>query len=156
MGDKRIYYKYSKKIAEKVLTRMMAGESVNSICKDTDMPSRKSIYLWIVRHEEFAEQYERAQFIQAMGYVDEIIDIADNGSNDWMENNDENNPGWRYNGEHVQRSRLRVDSRKWIASKMLPKFSDKYDNSKEQDSQAQPVKVEIVVNDASAKNSDEC
>lgn len=149
-----IHIKYSRKITDEILERMISGESLNKICKDKHMPSRFGVYKWLAKHDDFAERFERAEFIRAMGYVDEIIDIADDGANDWMENNDKDNPGWRYNGEHVQRSRLRVDSRKWFASKVLPKFSDKYDNSKEQDSQAQPVKVEIVVNDASAKNSD--
>ena len=35
-----------------------------------------------------------------------------------METNDPDNPGYRLNGEHVQRSRLRVDARKWRAAKM--------------------------------------
>lgn len=154
MADKLVYHKYSKAMAEKILTRMMLGESLNRICKDPDMPSRWGVYKWLAKYDDFAVKFERAEFIRAMGYVDELVEISDNGSNDWMETNDENNPGWRYNGEHVARSRLRVDTRKWIASKMLPKFSDKYDNSKEEDSTAQPVTVEIIVNDASAKNSD--
>ena len=29
--------------------------------------------------------------------------------------------GWRVNGEHVQRSKLRVDARKWLLSKIAPK-----------------------------------
>ncbi len=34
--------------------------------------------------------------------------------------------GWQLNGEHVQRSRLRVDTRKWILSKLAPKrYGDK-------------------------------
>ncbi len=29
--------------------------------------------------------------------------------------------GWQVNGEHIQRSRLRIDARKWMASKLAPK-----------------------------------
>lgn len=58
------------------------------------------------------------------------MDIADDGSNDWMErfNKDGESIGWVVNGEAVQRSKLRVDARKWALSKLLPKkYGDKID-----------------------------
>jgi hypothetical protein len=54
-------------------------------------------------HPEFLEQYARARELQTDIFIDEIIDIADSTEND------------------VQRDRLRIDSRKWIASKLKPK-----------------------------------
>lgn len=61
--------------------------------------------------------------MQAEGMADEILEIADDGRNDWMEiqNRDGDNIGWKVNGEAVQRSRLRIDARKWLLSKLLPK-----------------------------------
>lgn len=55
--------------------------------------------------------------------AEEILDIADDGTNDWMEKKDDedNCIGWRENGEAVQRSKLRVDTRKWLMSKLAPK-----------------------------------
>ena len=54
--------------------------------------------------------------------VEDILDIADDGSNDWMAvHGKDGSEAWKLNGEHVQRSRLRVDTRKWIASKLKPK-----------------------------------
>jgi len=145
--------KITKEVKEAVLNRIMAGESLLAICKDKDMPSRSSIFHIINRDEKFADQYERAMFIRAMGYVDELVDIADDGRNDWMETNDPENPGYRFNKEHCQRSKIRVETRKWIAAKMLPRFSDRYDPSKAVDNTADPVKVEIIVNDASRAES---
>jgi len=58
--------------------------------------------------------------------ADEVMEIADDGTNDWIESNDPDNPGYRFNGEHYQRSRLRVDTRKWMLAKALPKiYGDK-------------------------------
>ncbi len=54
-------------------------------------------------HPEFLEQYARVSELQTDIFIDEIIDIADGTEND------------------VQRDRLRIDSRKWIASKLKPK-----------------------------------
>ena len=59
-------------------------------------------------------------------HADAIIDIADNASNDWMQRHDGDNPGWQANGESVQRSKLRVDARRWYASKLRPRvYGDK-------------------------------
>ena len=59
--------------------------------------------------------------------ADELLEIADDGRNDWMQRrgNDERG-GCELNGEHIQRSRVRIDTRKWLLSKMLPKvYGDK-------------------------------
>ena len=85
------------------------------------MPDISTIYDWFPKHPEFAEQYARAKQDSADALIEEINDIADNGTNDWMELHDPDNPGYKAHGEHIQRSRLRVDTKKWIASKMKPK-----------------------------------
>jgi hypothetical protein len=71
----------------------------------------------------FLDQYARAKEESADAFVEDMLDIADDGSNDWMEQKDKDGEaiGWRENGEAIQRSRLRVDTRKWIASKLKPK-----------------------------------
>ncbi len=72
--------------------------------------------------------------------AEEIVEIADDGRNDWMEvmSKDGESIGWRLNGEAVQRSRLRVDARKWLMSKLLPK---KYGESKDDGGNQQDVNV---------------
>ena len=55
---------------------------------------------------------------------EELLDIADDGANDWLKNKN----GLMLNKEVVLRSRLRVDTRKWYLSKVLPKkFGEKLD-----------------------------
>jgi hypothetical protein len=66
---------------------------------------------------DFRDQYARAKNESADVLVEQMIDIADDGTNDFIETED----GVKFNHEHVQRSRLRVDTRKWIASKLKPK-----------------------------------
>ena len=91
------------------------------------MPCVKTVFNWFGSHPEFLQQYARAKEESADALAEEILDIADDGSNDWMIRHDKDGEeGWQLNGEHVQRSRLRVDSRKWIASKLKPKkYGDK-------------------------------
>ncbi len=91
------------------------------------MPATGTVCRWLAEQPTFQEQYARAREFQADTLFDEIIDIADDGSNDWMERSGKDDePGWVLHGEHVQRSRLRVDARKWMAGKMRPKkYGDK-------------------------------
>jgi hypothetical protein len=80
------------------------------------------------QNEAFGQQYARAREAQAEYLVDEIVEIADDGTNDYMAIRDSEGEiaGWRENGEYIQRSRLRVDARKWAASKLAPKkYGDK-------------------------------
>lgn len=61
---------------------------------------------------------------------DDVLDIAEDGTNDWMErhNFDGAETGWHINGEAVARSRLRIDARKWMAGKLKPKkYGEKLD-----------------------------
>jgi hypothetical protein len=71
---------------------------------------------------EFLRNYERSKEDQADKMVEEMLEIADDGRNDFMDNmDDQGGVAYKLNGEHIQRSRLRVDTRKWAASKFKAK-----------------------------------
>lgn len=114
---------YTHDLASRICAEMADGKSLRSVCKADDMPACSSVFLWIGKYPEFSEQYEKAVEQRAASIFEESLEIADDGTNDWMvrEGKDGENLGWTLNGEHVQRSRLRVDTRKWFLSKMLPK-----------------------------------
>lgn len=117
---------YTPVTALAICERLVAGHSLRAICRDEGMPDLSTVFRWIEAHSEFREQYVRAREMQAEVFADELTEISDDGSNDWMERNDKDNPGWVANGEHIQRSKLRVDTRKWIASRILfKKYGDK-------------------------------
>lgn len=122
---------FTEELGTAICARISAGESLRSICKEEDMPNRSTVHLWLLdkSRKEFSDQYEQACNIRAENMFDELVDIADDGTNDWMEK--ENKDGSTYqvvNMEHIQRSRLRTDVRKWYLSKVLPKkFGDKLD-----------------------------
>ena len=91
------------------------------------MPCVATIFNWLRAYPEFLEQYTIAKEEQADALAEEMLDIADDGTNDWMERTGKD--GEKYtvvNSEHVQRSRLRIETRKWIAAKLKPKkYGDK-------------------------------
>ncbi|MND20874.1 hypothetical protein D3C76_47880 [compost metagenome] len=114
---------YSQELADRICARLADGTSLRTVCKADDMPHVATIFKWMREHPEFNEQYGKAKQEAADALVEEMIDIADDGTNDWMEVHDKdgNCTGYKVNGEHVQRSRLRVETRKWIAAKLKPK-----------------------------------
>jgi hypothetical protein len=122
---------YDEILAALICARLMDGESLRTICLDEEMPARSTVHLWLAQHAQFSDQYGKAREFQADTIFDEILDIADDGSNDWMEKRGEQgeNLGWKENGEAIARSRLRVDARKWMAGKLRSKkYGDKIDH----------------------------
>lgn len=119
---------YTPEIAETICLLLSGGESLRSVCSDEGMPCKQTVLRWIIQRPEFRDQYVRAKTEGAEAIAEELFDIADDGTNDWMERMDKegNAIGWQLNGEHVQRSKLRIDTRKWYLSKIMPKkYGDK-------------------------------
>ena len=120
---------YSESKAAEICGKLSMGISLRTVCKDENMPSTTTVYNWFNKHPEFLAQYARAKEESADALVEEMLDIADDGTNDYMQTLDGNGEptgAWSLNGEHVQRSKLRIDTRKWVASKLkAKKYGDK-------------------------------
>jgi hypothetical protein len=114
---------YGPEIAAHICAEIAAGKSMREICRADGMPDMATVFRWLARHAEFREQYTRARELQADYLAEEILEIADDGRNDWTKREDGSEA---VNAETVQRSRLRVDARKWLMSKLQPKkYGDK-------------------------------
>ena len=123
---------YSADKAEEILKRLAEGESLNKICQDDHLPPRTTVLQWQTDDREgFSVKYARARETGYLKLADELLGIAD------------------ASGEDVQRDRLRVDTRKWLLSKMLPKvFGDKVTHQGDQENPIQTAgRIEIVVVD---------
>ena len=123
---------YSDRIARKICERLMQKQTLKSICADPKMPSMPTVIRWLAdpRMTDFREMYYYARRVAAELYVDEIFEIADNGENDWKARYDKKGEFIDYvpDNEAIQRSRVRIDTRKWYASKMVPRiYGDKVD-----------------------------
>lgn len=117
---------FSQKTADAICERIADGESLRTICGDEGMPNKATVFRWLAANDAFRDQYARAREAQADTLFDDILEIADDARNDWMERNGDDDSGWQVNGEHIQRSRLRMDARKWMAGKLRPKvYGDK-------------------------------
>ena len=116
---------YSEELAEKIFSRMSRGESLTRILRDDGMPDMTQIWRWLDKPitEDFRTRYARARELQAHALIDGVFDISDDARNDYAVDDNGNRI---IDHEHINRSRLRVDTRKWYASKVLPKiYGDK-------------------------------
>jgi hypothetical protein len=100
---------YTSELAAEILERITSGESLRSICKPAKMPAESTVRKWVVYDREgFSAQYEKARRAQMDALAEDLLEIADEKTDD------------------VQRARLRVDTRKWLMSKIAPKrFGDR-------------------------------
>ena len=116
--------KYNQEIADKICELISTtSKSMRTICNEVGI-NYISHLRWTREHEEYCTQYARAKEDQSDLLIEEMIEIADDSSGD----EDVTENGVRLNSEYVQRSRIRIDTRKWIASKLKPKkYGDKVD-----------------------------
>lgn len=121
---------YTQELADTICHELAMGQSLRTVCAASGMPSVASIFNWFRTQPGFVEQYARAKQESADAMAEDILDISDDGANDWMEKQygHDAESTWVVNGEALQRSKLRVDTRKWLMAKMKPKrYADKLD-----------------------------
>ena len=121
---------YSKEIADQICEEIATStKSLRTICAQEGMPSVRTVLRWLREDKDgFCAQYARAKEEQADFMVEEMIDIADDGSNDLMTITKGDASYEMENKEVTNRSKLRVHTRKWIASKLkAKKYGDKVD-----------------------------
>lgn len=90
-------------VADYICEHIADGRSLRSICGDTGMPAKSTVFKWLGAVKAFSDQYARAREAQADSYADDIADIADDKA---LEPNDR---------------KVRIDARKWLAGKLRPK-----------------------------------
>ncbi|RVH87752.1 hypothetical protein CN204_04265 [Sinorhizobium meliloti] len=125
---------FTQEIADTICERIADGESLRSICNGEDMPNKATVFRWLAVHDVFRDQYARARETQADALFDDVLAIADQ----YDSASDAINP------DLIQRAKLRIDTRKWMAGKLRPKkYGDKIDV--EHSGQLQTVtRIELV------------
>lgn len=109
---------YSQTIADEIVTRIAAGETLRAICREEGMPSWQAVYQWIEKYEEFARRIAHAREVghdaiaeQALAIADAPVGSTDNGSTDTGA---------------VAHAKLRVETRLKLLAKWSPKkYGDK-------------------------------
>jgi len=151
---------FSWKYAEDLCKWLAEGKSLTKWCRKEANPSYSTVMRWLWMpsdiKEEFNKMYERARKQQAEYFVDDTVDIADDGLNDFIEKKDEKgNTRVLFNKEHVLRSKLRVDTRKWAASKLEPKKYGDSSQLKLTDGDGGPITLTVKYEDRKILSGEE-
>ena len=122
---------YDPVVAEKICELLSEGVPLREICRMEGMPAWRNIYFWMARDEDLSAHIARAREMGYDNIAEECLDIADNSSNDWMEREFRNAHGkieteMVVNTEHIQRSKLRIETRLKLLAKWKPeKYGEK-------------------------------
>lgn len=122
---------FTQDIADAICTRLGLGQSLRTICEAETMPDKATVFRWLDDNRDFRDQYARARETQASAYADEIVDIADT----------EKDP---------QKARVRIDARKWHASKLAPKKYGDFNRTELSTADDKPLKVDVTLTPAEA------
>lgn len=142
--------KYTPELGERICEEMIAGRSLRSICNEDWCPSISNVCGWLARNEEFRKQYAQARESQAEILADEIVELADT-CREGVRTKVTDKGIETITGDMVERSKLQVDARKWVAARLLPK---KYgDSVKLGDMQGNPLGFFVTFADAGDKTT---
>jgi hypothetical protein len=122
---------YTPELAAQICKELALGRSLRSVCREDSMPCLQTIFEWFAKYPEFSDQYDKAKKERAETFVEDLTEIADDSSLD------------------PQRARLMVDTRKWLACKVLPK---KY-GEKTEIEHSGSVSIGTLLNEISGKTS---
>jgi hypothetical protein len=141
--------KYTVEIAREICRQLAEGVPLREICRQDGMPEWRTIYDWMVKDDAavaagggagLSASIARAREIGYDAIAEDCLRIADDASNDWMET--EHGP--RLNAEHVQRSKLRIETRLKLLAKWNPKkYGERVQVAGDADA---PLKVEAELN----------
>lgn len=120
--------KYTTELADKICElTATTSKSLKTICEEVGV-APVTVLQWLAneKDKEFTYKYARAKEAQADAMFEEIIEIADDEAKDLLDGEF----GQQGNAAAVQRAKLRVDARKWAASKLAPKkYGDKVEHT---------------------------
>lgn len=143
---------YTEEMADIILERIADGESLRSICREDGMPNKTKVFRWLVANESFRDLYRIARETQADSHFDDIVDISDeectmvkSSKHGTRDDDGEGNTEVVFDATAVARNRLRVDARKWVASKLRPRvYGDKIEEEAPVQLPIGTIKVEVI------------
>jgi hypothetical protein len=109
-------------IIDDIVAGLSDGVPLRELCRREGMPSWRTVYSWMDADEGIATRVAQAREIGFEAIAEEILDIADDASNDWMERKRQNGTvDIVLDSDHVQRSKLRIETRLKLLACWNPK-----------------------------------
>ena len=106
---------------EEFLILIARGRTMERAADKMDMGKKSlgQLYSLCLNDTVYRKMYDEAREMQAETFVDDILNISDDSDNDRQENG-------KINHEVVNRSKIRIEARKWIMGAMVHKrFGDR-------------------------------
>lgn len=97
------YARYSKKITRELCRRIARGEVWYKMCNTGGLPSYDTLYRWLRKYPDFAEDFAQAREMAADLRADKALVVAEEST-----------------AATVQSDRLRVGALQWHAAKAAP------------------------------------
>jgi len=120
---------YTDELANEICRTIACNSrGLNPLCAaNPHWPDRSTIFQWRLDKPSFSDMYDKAKIEQTECMADEMLEIADDTSNDTYVNDKGNVV---CNSEYVNRSRLRIDTRKWHMERLKSKkYGNKIESS---------------------------
>src|SRR4051794_21103502 len=96
--------RYTRALADEICCRISSGESLRKVCRSDGMLTEATVRNWVRSNTDgFAARYNEARIMCVEAWSEEIIDIAERDDLD------------------PQDKRIRIDTLKWLASKLNPR-----------------------------------
>lgn len=139
---------FTQELADLICAELASGKSLRTVCGAENMPDKATVFRWLRQYQPFCDQYTRAKEEGCEAWADEMLDIADSTPSviTGMDKSD---------SARVHAEQLRIDTRKWVLSKLKPKkYGDKLDLSNNGKDFPTPI-LNSVFNAVPSNNSDQ-
>lgn len=114
---------YTQELADNICEQLALGNSMRTVCAADEMPAMSTVFKWLRENESFSEQYARAKQESSDYMAEELADISDKALEDAYAGGEN-----KAVNAIVNAHRMRIDTRKWLMSKMKPKkYGEKLD-----------------------------
>jgi len=115
---------YSEELAHEICETIAASnKGLGTLCRENEhWPHERTVRRWIRNNEDFCHTYARAKLDQADFLAEETLEISDYAARDTILIEKDGHEKEVCDHEWVNRSRLRVDTRKWYVSKLAPRI----------------------------------
>jgi Bacteriophage Sf6, terminase small subunit-like len=120
---RRQRHAYSAEFADLICERIaVEGVALRQLCRATSMPARSTVFLWLRQRPHFRQKYTFAKRFQIQWLADEMVDIADDRANDWIEHEGPDGKKVRvFDPENIRQSKQQVAALQGRLSKLKPK-----------------------------------
>lgn len=119
---------FKQEVFDYICEQVAGGRSLRSVCREEGMPPKVTVNWWVTHDKPagVAAQFMRAKEMQLATLEDELLDIADDSSNDFVERQRKDGTVETvFDKEAVLRDQLRVKTRQWVLSHLSARFRQK-------------------------------